>query len=132
MSPPPEVTVVIPTRDRWSLLATAALPAALVQEDVDLEVVVVDDGSRDETPERLAELTDPRLRVIRNLEPLGVAQARNAGIAAARGRWLAFLDDDDLWSPRKLRTQLDAARAAGASFVYAGVINVDEYGSALG
>jgi GT2 family glycosyltransferase len=122
----PDVTVVIPTRDRWTLLASAALPAALGQEDVDVEVVVVDDGSSDETPERLAELTDPRLRTVRHAESRGVARARNAGIAIARGTWLAFLDDDDVWSPRKLRIQLDAAEEAGASFVYGGAAIVAE------
>jgi GT2 family glycosyltransferase len=122
----PDVTVVIPTRDRWTLLASAALPAALGQEDVDVEVVVVDDGSSDETPERLAELTDPRLRTVRHAESRGVARARNAGIVTARGEWLAFLDDDDVWSPRKLRLQLDAALAAGASFVYGGAAAVAE------
>jgi glycosyltransferase involved in cell wall biosynthesis len=126
VSSPPEVTVVIPTRDRWTLLASAALPAALGQEDVDVEVVVVDDGSSDETTERLAELTDPRLRIVRHAESRGVARARNAGIAIARGEWLAFLDDDDVWSPRKLRLQLDAAEAAGASFVYGGAAAVAE------
>lgn len=131
MSSRPDVTVVIPTRDRWTLVASAALPSALWQEDVDLEVVVVDDGSVDETPERLAELTDPRVRVIRHPEPRGVAQARNAGIATARGTWLAFLDDDDLWSPRKLRIQVDAAEAARASFAYGGAAAVAEDGSWL-
>jgi glycosyltransferase involved in cell wall biosynthesis len=126
VSAPPDVTVVIPTRDRWRLLERAALRAALLQEGVALEVVVVDDGSRDETPERLVELTDPRVRVIRHPRSRGVAQARNAGIAAARGKWLAFLDDDDVWSPRKLRLQLDAAEAAGASFVYGGAAAVAE------
>src|SRR3954468_2829862 len=105
---PPEVTVVIPTRDAWDLLP-ATLTGALAQEEVALEVVVVDDGSRDGTAAGLAEWAraDPRLRVCR-LEPsAGVGAARNAGIERARGEWLAFLDHDDLWAPRKLREQVD-------------------------
>ena len=82
----PDVSVVIPTRSRWHLLSGAALPSALEQEDVELEVIVVDDGSEDETPARLRELADPRLVVIRHETSRGVAVARNAGISAARGR----------------------------------------------
>jgi len=129
---PPEVTVVIPTRDRWPLLSTVALPGALRQEDVALEVIVVDDGSSDETPAGLAALEEPRLRVLRHERSLGPARARNTGIAAAAGEWLAFLDDDDLWSPRKLRAQLDTANAAGADFVYAGGVLVDESATVIG
>ena len=114
----PAVSVVIPTRSRWHLLSTAALPSALEQEDVAVEVIVVDDGSQDATSRRLDELDDPRLVVIRHETSRGVAVARNAGIAAARGRWVSFLDDDDLWAPRKLRAQVDAADAAGAVFAY--------------
>jgi Glycosyl transferase family 2 len=126
MTGAPEVTVVIPTRNRWPLLAKTALPAALGQEDVDHEVVVVDDGSSDETPARLAELADERVRVARHDERRGVAQARNTGIASARGEWVAFLDDDDIWAPRKLRMQVDAARSRGAGFAYGGSVWVDE------
>lgn len=115
----PDVSVVVPTRSRWHLLSTAALPSALEQEDVSLELIVVDDGSEDETPARLREISDPRLVVIRHDVSRGVAVARNAGIRAARGRWVSFLDDDDLWSPHKLRGQLDAAEGAGAVFAYA-------------
>jgi glycosyltransferase involved in cell wall biosynthesis len=122
----PEITIVIPTHDRWPLLCTHGLPSALGQEDVSFEVIVVDDGSTDETQARLTGISDSRLRVIRNERPRKLAAARNAGIAAARGRWLAFLDDDDLWSPHKLRRQLDTAAAAGAGWVYAGAIAVDE------
>jgi glycosyltransferase involved in cell wall biosynthesis len=122
---PPEVSVVIPTRDRWHLLEDA-LATALGQEETTLEVIVVDDGSSDETPARLAALPDPRLRVLRNPRSLGVAAARNRGIAAARATWIAFLDDDDLWSPRKLRSQLDAAATAQAAFAYGGAIVIDE------
>ena len=123
-----EVTVVIPTRDRWRLLTRNALRSALGQEAVAHEVVVVDDGSRDGTHARLTELAEPRLRVVRHERSLGVARARNAGIAAARGEWVAFLDDDDLWAPHKLRRQIDAAREAGAGFAYGGVVSVSEQG----
>src|SRR2546421_12955356 len=101
----PEATVIIPTRDRWPLLAVT-LCGALAQEGVTLEVIVVDDGSVDQTPRRLAEVIDERVRVIRHPSSRGVAAARNSAIAAARGEWLAFLDDDDLWAPHKLRIQL--------------------------
>jgi glycosyltransferase involved in cell wall biosynthesis len=106
----------------------------LAQEGVELEVIVVDDGSRDETPSRLRELgeRDPRLRVVRHDESKGVAVARNRGIAEARGAWIAFLDDDDLWAPRKLRMQLDAAVERDASFVYTGGVVVNEHGHITG
>jgi glycosyltransferase involved in cell wall biosynthesis len=126
MASGPEVTVVVPTHSRWDLLSTAALPSSLGQEEVDLEVVVVDDGSADSTAARLADVEDPRLRVVRHDRPRGVAQARNAGIAAARGAWIALLDDDDLWAPRKLRIQLDAAAAESAVFAYGGAAALAE------
>lgn len=126
MGPAPEVTVVIPTKDRWDLLSTSALPSALAQEDVELEVVVVDDGSSDATGEGLQGVADERVRLVRHERPRGVAQARNAGIREARGRWIAFLDDDDLWSPRKLRLQLDAAERSDAVFAYGGAAAIAE------
>jgi glycosyltransferase involved in cell wall biosynthesis len=125
----PEVTVVIPTRNRWRMLSEHALASALDQKDVDLEVVVVDDASTEPQPES-AVLSDPRVTVIRQEHHVGQARARNLGIAAARGQWIAFLDDDDIWSPIKLRTQLDAA-ASGASFVYTSVVVVDSGGRVL-
>src|SRR5262249_13690716 len=118
----PEISVVIPTHNRWSLLSTGALASALCQEDVRHEVIVVDDGSSDETPDRLSKIKRAGLQVLRHKRPLGVAVARNAGIASARGEWVAFLDDDDFWAPRKLRSQLDTAAATRASFVYSDVL----------
>jgi glycosyltransferase involved in cell wall biosynthesis len=122
---PPEATVVVPTRDRWELLSTHALPSALGQEGVELEVIVVDDGSTDATPARLQELDDPRLRVVRHDVSRRLPGARNAGAAAATGEWLAFLDDDDVWAPGKLRAQIDAARAADRSWCYGRAVVVD-------
>jgi glycosyltransferase involved in cell wall biosynthesis len=64
--------------------------------------------------------------VIRHERSLGVAQARNAGIFAARGAWIAFLDDDDLWAPRKLRRQIDVATESGRAWVYSASAALDE------
>jgi glycosyltransferase involved in cell wall biosynthesis len=122
----PEVSVVIPTRDRRPILART-LATALAQAGVDLEVVVVDDGSADDTVSWLAAQSDPRIRIVQHDRSRGVSAARNAGIAAARGPWVAFLDDDDLWAPGKLATQLAIARRDGADFVYAAAVRVDEH-----
>jgi glycosyltransferase involved in cell wall biosynthesis len=117
----PEISVVIPTRDRARRLERT-LAGALDQRGVDLEVIVVDDGSTDP----VACANDPRIRVVRHVRSRGVATARNRGIAEARGKWVAFLDDDDLWAPTKLRTQLCAAKRAKASFVFGAGVMVDE------
>jgi glycosyltransferase involved in cell wall biosynthesis len=128
---PSRVSVVIPTRNRWELLSRHGLASALAQEDVNVEVVVVDDGSDDGSAQRLDELDDPRIHAVLRSERGGQAHALNDGIAAARGDWLAFLDDDDVWSPRKLRVQLDAAEAAGADFVYAPMVAIDPEGQVI-
>ncbi len=121
----PLVSIVIPTRNRADLLGRT-LRAACAQLEVDLEIVVVDDGSTDATSQVVAGARDPRVRYIRNDAAMGVSATRNRGIAAATGDWISFLDDDDLWAPEKLTRQLTAADRAGAHWVYAGDVNVDE------
>ena len=123
--------MVIPTYNRRDLVVKT-VGDVLAQEEVDLELVVVDDASSDGTAEALEQLDDPRLRVCRHDINRRVARARNTGIAAARGLWIAFLDDDDIWSPRKLRAQLDAGARANASMVYASAVRVDEQLRVLG
>jgi glycosyltransferase involved in cell wall biosynthesis len=118
------VSVVVPTRDRAQLLVRT-LQSICTQRGVSLEVIVVDDGSNDETAAAAAAV-DRRVVVIRNVRPLGVSAARNRGIAVARGTWIAFCDDDDVWAPDKLAAQVSAAVQAGAGWVYAGDVNVDE------
>jgi len=124
MSGAAEVSVVIPTHDRRQLLFSHALPSARRQAEVELEVIVVDDGSSDGTVDAAGRIDDPRVRVLSNDRAPGPAGARNTGIAAARGTWIAFLDDDDLWSPSKIRSQLDTMDDAVWGF--ASVIVVDE------
>lgn len=89
----PSFTVVIPTRDRSELVERAA-KSVLAQTWTDFELLVVDDGSTDDTAERLAHWSDPRLRVL-SQPRRGVSAARNLGAKHARGRILTFLDSDD-------------------------------------
>jgi glycosyltransferase involved in cell wall biosynthesis len=119
-----DISVVIPTRNRSGCLGLA-LRSALRQRDVELEVLVVDDGSTDDTSNMVANLGEPRIRLIRREQSGGVSAARNQGAAEARGEWLAFLDDDDVWASEKLARQLAASRAAGRTWVYTGWVVVD-------
>jgi glycosyltransferase involved in cell wall biosynthesis len=137
----PTISVVIPTHNRRDLLLRT-LRSVLAQNGVTFEVVVVDDGSIDGSADAIRRLSGPGVpssppeggdvHVLRNEQPLGVAAARNMGAAAARGSWIALLDDDDLWSPEKLRRQLSAAEETGRRWVYAGVVEVDAHGGLLG
>lgn len=110
MDPDEAVSVVIPTKDRGQLLQTA-VASVLAQVGVDVHVVVVDDGSATPAATHLA--NDPRLHWLRHETSRGVSQARNAGLGAVGTPWVAFLDDDDLWSPLKLRRQLEALATSG-------------------
>jgi glycosyltransferase involved in cell wall biosynthesis len=126
-----DVSVVIPTHNRRHLLA-AALRSVQRQRDVELEIVVVDDGSTDGTELAVAEARDPRIRLIRSDRSRGVGTARNEGLRVGTGAWIAFLDDDDLWAPTKLAGQLTAAQRDAAVWVYAGVVEIAGDGRLLG
>jgi glycosyltransferase involved in cell wall biosynthesis len=106
----PLVSAVIPTRDRPELLAWA-IRSALRQTWPRMEVIVVVDGPDPDTATYLESLTDPRVRVVFLGERCGGSDARNAGVRAARGDWIAFLDDDDEWLPEKTDRQMRVAHA---------------------
>jgi glycosyltransferase involved in cell wall biosynthesis len=108
----PLVSVIIPTRRRIDLV-TRAVSSVLRQSEENFELIVVDDASDDGTAERLVELskTDARIHLLRNATPQGAPGARNRGIAASRGEWIAFLDDDDEWMSTKLERQLERLKA---------------------
>jgi glycosyltransferase involved in cell wall biosynthesis len=99
----PAVSVVIPAYNAGRYLA-AAVDSVLRQTFGDLEIVIVDDGSTDDTPAVLSAYGE-RIQVLRQANA-GVARARNAGTAAARGDYVAFLDADDLWQPEKIEKQM--------------------------
>jgi len=119
-----DVTVVVPTRNRRDLLR-ATLRSIRGQESVGVRIVVVDEASTDGTIEWLERIGDARLRVVRHDEPRGVAAARNTGLAAVDTRWVAFCDDDDLWAPDKVASQLAALEADAARWCCGGSVMVD-------
>lgn len=108
----PLVTAIIPTHNRASLVVRA-VRSVLRQTHTAIEAVVVDDGSTDGTQARLAGLDDPRLRVLTHEQCRGVSAARNTGLGAARGAYVALLDSDDVWLPRKTERQLAFMQARG-------------------
>ncbi len=97
----PLFSVVIPTYNR-ARSAAAAVRSVLAQTDGRWECLIVDDGSRDETKTAMSEFSDPRIRFFWNQENRGQHACRNQAIAAARGKWIAFLDSDDLFLPERL------------------------------
>jgi glycosyltransferase involved in cell wall biosynthesis len=126
----PTVTAIVPTHNRRPTLATT-MRSVLDQRGVDFEVIVVDDGSSDDTGAWLASLGDPRVRVLRHDVPQGAAQARTTGVAAASTPYVAFCDDDDLWAPDKLAAQLDAVAATpGAGWSCTAAVSFVADGSA--
>lgn len=103
------VSVIIPTYNRCAYIEEAIKSVlSQVQATDAMEVIVVDDGSRDGTLSIL-ESFGPAIQILRPFHG-GVSAARNRGIEIASGKWIAFLDSDDLWLPRKLATQLDFLR----------------------
>jgi glycosyltransferase involved in cell wall biosynthesis len=106
----PHVSVLVSVSNGERYLRTA-LDSVLGQSVADLELLVVDDGSTDATPAILDAIRDPRLRVLRNDERLGLAASLNRGLDEARGRFVARLDADDVALPRRLARQLARIQA---------------------
>jgi teichuronic acid biosynthesis glycosyltransferase TuaG len=114
-----EVSVVIPAYNAAQFLSETIL-SVLAQEDVDFELLVVDDCSTDQTAEivKAALAEDGRVHYLcMPSNSGGPAGPRNMGVHAARGRWVAFCDADDIWHPRKLRLQIDLAQREHADLV---------------
>ena len=129
MTPSPDITVVLCTYNRADRVERA-VRAILGQEAADLELVVVDDGSTDDTAAVLGSIDDERMRVIRRPNG-GLSAARNTGLAAARGDWVVFIDDDDLAEPAWLATFLDQTSDPTVGIACSGATFVDSQGDEL-
>ena len=116
MRSPPTVSIVIAAYNAQDTIR-GAIAAALNQTGIDVEVIVIDDCSTDQTREVVAQIVDPRLVLLRLDKNGGPSAARNAGLAHARGEWLAVLDADDAMEPDRLRSLIETAEAYPADII---------------
>ena len=123
----PFVSVVIATYNMGQYLPDA-VKSILAQSWRNFEIIIVDDGSTDDTEERIRELSDdPRVRYIPT-ENRGQPKAKNRGLAEAKGDFIAFCDADDLWSPDKLTVQMPHFENEAVGVVYSEVSYIDQDG----
>lgn len=100
------ISVIIPTYNRAHLIKDA-IDSVLNQTYQDFELLIIDDYSEDKTKEIVQSYSDPRVKYLLNNRPKGAQGARNTGLHAARGEWIALLDSDDIWLPAKLEKQVN-------------------------
>ncbi|HEV2456074.1 MAG TPA: glycosyltransferase [Verrucomicrobiae bacterium] len=119
-TPRPAVSVVIPAYNRAHCVA-AAVESVFAQTFKDIEIIAIDDGSSDGTQDALVQFGD-RIQLLCQ-DNRGVSSARNAGVRAARGQWIAFLDSDDRWHPEKLECQIAALKKYNGRVCFTRCVN---------
>ena len=126
------VSIITPSYNTASYIAET-IQSVLSQTYTNWEMLIVDDCSTDNTDEIVAPfLSDSRIRYLKNPTNSGAALSRNYALREARGRWIAFLDSDDLWHPQKLEKQIAFMESKGCSFSYTNYYQMDEESVPLG
>lgn len=109
-----------------------SIQSVLKQTYKDWELIVIDDCSTDDTVKVIERyLSDNRIKLVKNVINSGGAGSRNNGIKVAKGRYIAFLDSDDLWTPSKLEKQISFMSDNNVGFSFSGYSNIDEKGKIL-
>lgn len=108
------------------------IESVLAQTYKNWELIIVDDCSTDNTDKVVARYTDKRIKYLKNEHNSGAAVSRNKALREARGRWIAFLDSDDIWLPEKLERQICFMKTNGYHFSYTNYEEIDENGNKLG
>lgn len=119
----PIISVIIPTYNRANLL-NGSVGSVLVQTFKNFEIILIDDGSTDNTESIVKGFNNPKIRYIENKRNIGAAAARNVGIKIAKGKYIAFQDSDDEWLPEKLEKQIKVFESASSNVgvVYSGYL----------
>lgn len=125
------VSIIMPSYNTAPYIVET-IQSVLNQTYKNWELLIVDDHSIDDTEEILSTFTDPRIRYFKNEKNSGAAVSRNRALREAKGRWIAFLDSDDLWMPEKLEKQISFMESNGYSFSYTNYKEMDVDGNNTG
>ena len=126
------VSIIMPSYNTGRFIKET-IESVLAQTYTDWELIIVDDCSTDNTDEVVGEfLSDVRIRYVKNDANSGAAVSRNRALREARGKWIAFLDSDDLWEPKKLEKQITFMKENGYHFSYTNYAEIDEESKPLG
>lgn len=126
------VSIITPSYNTAKYIAET-IESVQAQTYTNWEMIIVDDCSTDNTDDIVAPfLTDSRIRYLKNPQNSGAAVSRNYALREAKGRWIAFLDSDDLWMPDKLRRQIDFMEQEGHHFSYTYYCEIDEASKPIG
>lgn len=125
------VSVIVPVYNAALYIADTIM-SVLKQTYTDLELILVDDGSTDDSREVIGRYLSDKVKLFDNTDKKGAAGARNTGISKASGRFIAFIDADDLWDESKLSTQVAFMKEKDIAFSFTGYEFADEAGKGLG
>lgn len=119
------VSIIMPSYNTAQYIK-ASIDSVIAQTYANWELIIVDDCSVDNTDEVVASYSDERIRYFKNEKNSGAAVSRNRALREAKGKWIAFLDSDDLWEPEKLAKQIAFMKKKGYHFSYTDYIEIDE------
>lgn len=125
------VSIITPSYNTGRFIAET-ICSVLAQTYENWEMIIVDDCSKDDTDKVVATFDDPRIRYLKNETNSGAAVSRNRALREAKGKWIAFLDSDDLWAPDKLEKQIAFMEEKDCHFSYTNYVEVDDEGNPLG
>ncbi len=125
------VSIIMPSYNTARYIGES-IQSVLAQTYTNWELIIVDDCSTDNTDEMVAAIEDARIRYLKNDKNSGAAVSRNRALKEARGRWIAFLDSDDLWLPEKLEKQIAFMEANDYHFSYTDYVEIDEASNLTG